>query len=61
MKTNKQGARQKEEEALKVEPTDLETFIRKKQLQNQILKKITEELGDQNSPLNKAKDSKSVA
>jgi|WetSurMetagenome_2_1015567.scaffolds.fasta_scaffold1749551_1 hypothetical protein len=53
--------KREEEVAEKVELTDLKKFIRKKQLQNQVLKKITEELEDVNSPINKAKNSKSVA
>lgn len=53
--------KREEEVAEKAELTDLKQFIRKKQLQNKILKKISDELEDVNSPINKAKDSKSVA
>ncbi|MBK7213348.1 MAG: hypothetical protein IPH88_08690 [Bacteroidales bacterium] len=59
-KTN-QSKKREEEEAEKAELTDLKQFIRKKQLQNQVLKKISDELEDINSPINKVKNSKSVA
>lgn len=59
-KTN-QSKKREEEEAEKAELTDLKQFIRKKQLQNQVLKKISDELEDMNSPINKVKNSKSVA
>jgi hypothetical protein len=53
--------KREEEVAEKAELMDLEQYIRKKQLQNQILKKISEELVDNSSAQNKTKDSKSVA
>jgi hypothetical protein len=61
MTTSIKNTSKEEEVAETAELSDLEQFIRKKQLQNQILKKISEKLEDRSKPIQQDKDSKSVA